>query len=95
MKRPTKRRENKGPKTPRNRAEKKKAAQEFIDQCEKSLIRLIDQRSREVDCTWLDLEKELRERFYLLKKTYPNHKGKVGIAVHNVELALSLVRKDK
>lgn len=87
--------ENKGPKNPRHRSEKKKAAQEFIDQCEKSLIRLIVQKSREVDCTWLDLEKELRERFHLLRKTYPDHKGKVGIAVHNVELALSLVRKDK
>jgi 3-dehydroquinate dehydratase len=92
MKRPTKQKVNNGPATPRNRAEKKKKAQEFITECEKSLIRLIEQKSREKGCKWTDLELELRHRFTLLKKSYPNHKGKVAIAVHNVEEALKVVR---
>jgi len=92
MKRPTKTKPNLGSKNPRNRKEKVIKIQEFISQCEQSLIRLIDQRSHDKNCTWLDLEKELQERFALLKRTYPDHKGKVRVAVHNVELALAKVK---
>jgi hypothetical protein len=88
MKRPTKHKINDGPATPRNRAEKKKKAQEFIADCEKSLIRLIVQKSREKECRWIDLEQELHHRSALLRKSYPNYKGRVSIAVRNVEQAL-------
>lgn len=94
MKRPTKQRVNNGPVTPRNRAEKKRLAQELITACEKTLIRLIDQKSHEKGCQWTDLEQELRHRFSLLKKSYPNHKGKIAVAVHNVEQALKVVGKE-
>lgn len=43
----------------------------------------------------MDLEKELRQRFELLRTTYPHHKGKVAVAVHNVELALAKIGKEK
>ena len=95
MKRPTKTKPNVGPKHPRNRKEKATKAQEFINQCEQSLIRLIGQVSLQGDITWLDLEKELQGRFTLLKKTYPDHKGKIRVAVHNVELALSKVKMEE
>jgi hypothetical protein len=94
MKRPSKHKLNVGPKNLRNRKEKTAKAQEFIAQCEQSLIRLIEQKALQGAVTWLDLEKELRERFYLLRETYPDHKGKVAVAVHNVELALSKVKME-
>lgn len=82
MKRPTKTKPNVGPKNPRNRKEKAVKAQEFISQCEQALIRFIE------------LEIELRERFILLRRQYPDHKGKVAVAIHNVELALSKVKEE-
>ena len=93
MKRATK--VNKGPKNPRNRKELAEKAQVFITECEKSLIRVLEQKLREEKCSWLDLEKELEARFVLLRFTYPNHKGKIAVAIHNVELALAKVGKEK
>ena len=95
MKRQTKKKVNAGPKNPHNRKEAKAKAEEFIKNCEASLIRFIDQTIQEKRLTWLDLGKELQERYILLRKTYPNHKGKVAIAVHNVELALKSIREEK
>lgn len=92
MKRPTKVKVNNGPVNPHSRKERAEKAQKFITDCENSLIRLIEQRSIEKGVTWMDLFNELQERFTLLRRTYPDHKGKVGIAVHNVEAALKMVR---
>lgn len=94
MKRPSRTKVNKGPVHPRNRKERAEKAEKFIQDCEQSLIRLIDQRSREEGVTWTALELELRERFALLRHTYPDHKGKIAIAVSNVEKALRLVVSD-
>ena len=92
MKRPTKTKVNKGPENPHSRKDRAEKTQKFISDCEASLIRLIDQKSRETRVTWCDLFSELQERFTLLRRTYPNHKGKVIIAIHNVEEALKKVQ---
>lgn len=47
MKRATRTKVNNGPKNPRNRKEQAEKAQVFITECEKSLIRVLEQKSQE------------------------------------------------
>lgn len=91
MKRPTKIKQNHGPKNPHSRKERAEKKEKFIADIEQHLIRLIDKRSKEPGADWAALSKELEERSDLLRRTYPDRKGEIIIAARNIELALHKV----
>jgi hypothetical protein len=81
-----------GPKNPRNRKEKSLEAKKFIEDCEQSLVRYIEQGIQKKEFTLSNAELEVEKRFLQLKRTYPNRIGHIATAVHNIKLAIKKMK---
>lgn len=80
----------------RDRKAIKEKKQKFIEDCEQSLIRILDISAKDGSVlTYPELEAILNERSVLLKRTYPQYSGAVIMAVNNVRIALHKVIKDR
>lgn len=88
MKRNVAQKPNQGPVKVRNRAEAKTKSTKFIEDCEQSLIRLIEQESKKPGIRWSNIYQTFENKVSQLLETYHDRKGYIILASNNVRKAL-------